>query len=73
MSEGKFDKVKGRAKEAIGDLTGDDELKGEGKVDRASGATKNKVGAFFDRIKKTFRRGRGRGRGRGPGTSEGPT
>jgi uncharacterized protein YjbJ (UPF0337 family) len=41
--EGKADDMKGRAKEAIGDLTDDDELKREGKADRASGAIKDKV------------------------------
>jgi uncharacterized protein YjbJ (UPF0337 family) len=33
MSEGKFDEMKGRAKEAVGDLTDDDELKDKGKVE----------------------------------------
>jgi uncharacterized protein YjbJ (UPF0337 family) len=35
--------VKGRAKEAIGDLTDDPDLKREGKVDRASGKAKDVV------------------------------
>lgn len=34
------DDAKGRVKEAAGSLTGDDDLKREGKVDRASGAVK---------------------------------
>ena len=34
MSDGKFDQMKGRAKEAAGDLTNDDDLRREGKVDR---------------------------------------
>jgi uncharacterized protein YjbJ (UPF0337 family) len=38
--EGKKDEMKGRAKEAVGDLTDDDELKGEGKADRAGGKAK---------------------------------
>ena len=41
--EGKADDMKGRAKEAIGDLTDDDDLKREGKADRASGAIKDKA------------------------------
>jgi uncharacterized protein YjbJ (UPF0337 family) len=41
--EGTADDMKGRAKEAIGDLTDDDDLKREGKTDRASGAIKDKV------------------------------
>ena len=40
---GTTDDMKGRAKEAVGDLTDNDELKREGKVDRAAGAAKNKV------------------------------
>ena len=34
---------KGRAKEAIGDLTDDDEMRREGKTDRVVGAVKDKV------------------------------
>ena len=37
------DKLKGRTKEAAGDLTGNDELKREGKVDQASGNIKEKA------------------------------
>ncbi len=40
---GTGDDMKGRAKEAIGDLTDDEDLKSEGKADRASGALKDKV------------------------------
>ena len=35
--------IKGRAKEAVGDLTDNDKLKREGKVDRATGSGKDKV------------------------------
>jgi uncharacterized protein YjbJ (UPF0337 family) len=35
-----MDDLKGRAKEAAGDLTNDDDLKREGKVDQASGKAK---------------------------------
>ncbi len=35
--DGKADKAKGRVKEAAGDLSGDERLKREGKVDRADG------------------------------------
>jgi uncharacterized protein YjbJ (UPF0337 family) len=41
--DGKADDMKGRAKEAVGDLTDDDDLKREGKADRASGAIKDKL------------------------------
>jgi uncharacterized protein YjbJ (UPF0337 family) len=43
MTGDKVDDLKGRAKEAAGDLTNDDSLKREGKIDRASGAVKEKV------------------------------
>jgi uncharacterized protein YjbJ (UPF0337 family) len=45
------DEAKGRAKEAAGDLTGDDDLKREGKVDRATGSVKDKVGDAADKVK----------------------
>ena len=51
MGDGDADDLKGRAKEAAGDLTDDQELKNEGKVDRASGAVKDKVGDAADKIK----------------------
>ena len=51
MGEGKFDEMKGRAKEAAGDLTDDDDLKDEGKIDRASGAIKDKVDKATDKVK----------------------
>ena len=54
--DGKLDKAKGRAKEAAGDLTGDQDLENEGKVDRASGGVKDAVGSVADRIKSIFRR-----------------
>ncbi len=39
----KTDDTKGRVKEAAGILTGDDQLKREGKLDQAGGAAKGKV------------------------------
>ena len=51
MSEGKFDQMKGRAKEAAGDLTDDDELKDEGKVDKAGGAIKDKIDKATEKVK----------------------
>lgn len=58
MSEGKFDEMKGRAKEAAGDLTDDDDLENEGKVDRASGAVKDKVDKATDKVKDAVNRDR---------------
>jgi uncharacterized protein YjbJ (UPF0337 family) len=46
-----IDEAKGRAKEAAGDLTNDDELKREGKVDRAASDVKEKVGDVADKVK----------------------
>jgi uncharacterized protein YjbJ (UPF0337 family) len=45
------DDVKGRLKEAAGDLTDNDDLKNEGKVDRAEGAVKDKVDEAADKVK----------------------
>jgi len=46
---GEMDKAKGRIKEAAGDLTGDDDLKGEGKADRTGGEVKDKVDDVKDK------------------------
>jgi uncharacterized protein YjbJ (UPF0337 family) len=51
-----MDEAKGRVKEAAGDLTGDDELKSEGKVDRASGKVKDAVGGLADKAKHLLRK-----------------
>ena len=40
---GTGDNIKGRVKEAAGDLADDDDLKREGKTDQAAGAIKDKV------------------------------
>ena len=48
---GEADDVKGRAKEALGDLTDNDEMKREGKADRAGGAVKDKVSDAVDAVK----------------------
>ncbi len=50
------DDAKGRVKEAAGSLTGDDDLKREGKVDKAAGAAKDGVEKVADKIKDTLRR-----------------
>ncbi len=51
MSDGKTDEAKGRTKEAAGALTGDDGLKREGKVDRATGDVKEKLDKASDKVK----------------------
>ena len=42
--DGKIDDLKGRAKEAAGDLADNDDLKREGKTDQASGKVKDFLG-----------------------------
>ncbi len=51
MSDGTADRTKGRVKEAAGDLTDDQSLKNEGKVDKASGKAKDAVGDAADKVK----------------------
>ncbi|MDP8992083.1 MAG: CsbD family protein [Actinomycetota bacterium] len=47
-----MDEMKGRAKEAAGDLTDDPDLKREGEVDQAKGKTKAKVDEAADKVKR---------------------
>jgi uncharacterized protein YjbJ (UPF0337 family) len=54
------DDAKGRVKEAGGALTGDDDLKREGKVDRASGAVKDGLDKASDKLKDTLGKDRDR-------------
>ncbi len=51
MADGSADELKGRLKEAGGDLTGDQSLKNEGKVDRAKGGVKDAVDGAGDKLK----------------------
>jgi uncharacterized protein YjbJ (UPF0337 family) len=46
-----LDDAKGRVKEAAGDLTDDEDLQREGKVDQATGTVKEKVGEASDKVK----------------------
>jgi uncharacterized protein YjbJ (UPF0337 family) len=46
----KFEQVKGHAKEAVGDVTDDDELKREGKRDRLAGSAKEKAEHAKDKV-----------------------
>jgi uncharacterized protein YjbJ (UPF0337 family) len=50
------DDAKGRVKEAAGNLTGDDDLKREGKVDKATGAAKDGVEKVADKAKDALKR-----------------
>lgn len=44
------DDAKGRVKEAAGDLTGDDDLKDEGKGDQAAGKLKDLADSAKDKV-----------------------
>jgi uncharacterized protein YjbJ (UPF0337 family) len=56
MPDGTMDDAKGRTKEALGDVTGDEDLKDEGKVDRASGKAKDAIGGIADKAKNLLRK-----------------
>ncbi len=45
------DDAKGRLKEAAGNLTGDDDLKREGKLDQAAGKAKDGIEKVADKVK----------------------
>jgi uncharacterized protein YjbJ (UPF0337 family) len=51
MGDGTTDDLKGRVKEATGDLTDDQSLKNEGKVDRATGSVKDAADDVSDKVK----------------------
>ncbi len=50
------DDAKGRVKEAAGDLTGNDDLKREGKVDQAGGKAKEGVEKVTEKVKDALKR-----------------
>jgi uncharacterized protein YjbJ (UPF0337 family) len=47
--DGKVDEVTGRGKSALGDLTGDEQMKSEGDADQASGKAKQGVADLKDK------------------------
>ena len=49
--EGAMDKLKGKAKEATGALTGDEAKKSEGRKDQTKGTAKDKLGKAKDLFK----------------------
>jgi uncharacterized protein YjbJ (UPF0337 family) len=53
---GKTDEVKGRAKEAAGAITDDNELRREGKIDQAAGKTKQAVEKVVDKAKDAIKK-----------------
>jgi uncharacterized protein YjbJ (UPF0337 family) len=50
------DELKGRAKEAIGDLTDDEDLQREGKVDQATGKAKEVLDDVGDKVRDVVNR-----------------
>ena len=50
----KAEKLKGQGKEAAGEVTGKKDLKREGKMDKASGATKEQVSKGKEKLQDTF-------------------
>jgi uncharacterized protein YjbJ (UPF0337 family) len=50
------DDAKGRVKEATGTLTGDKELKNEGRVDQASGKAKSGIERIADKAREILRK-----------------
>lgn len=51
---GKMDKIRGRAKQAAGDLTGDDDLEREGERDETAGKAKDAVDDAKDAVNDTI-------------------
>ena len=56
MGDGTADKLKGDLKQLGGDATGDESLKNEGKVDKASGSVKDAVGGAADKVKDALKK-----------------
>jgi uncharacterized protein YjbJ (UPF0337 family) len=50
------DDVKGRVKQAAGDLTGNDRLKAEGKTDQAAAKVKEAVDGVKDKVENVLHR-----------------
>ena len=50
----KTDEAKGRVKEAAGDLTGNEDLEREGKMDQAGATVKEKTGKAVDKTKEAL-------------------
>jgi len=56
--KGTVSQVGGKAKEAAGDLTGDESLRAEGAYDEASGAAQRAYGRAKDSVREVARHGR---------------
>lgn len=51
---GKTDQITGQAEEAVGDLTGNKDLKAEGTVDRQAGQVKETVGKVEEKVEEAI-------------------
>ncbi len=51
MGDDRVQDAKGRAKEAIGDLTSNEDLENKGKSDQAKASVKGKIGHAVDTVK----------------------
>jgi uncharacterized protein YjbJ (UPF0337 family) len=69
---GEFDQAKGRAKQAVGDLTDDDELEREGETDEAAGKVKDAIGKGKERLEEAVDDVRDRPRHVGPASPAAP-
>lgn len=54
MSEYKADKMKGKLKEVVGDITGDKDMKREGQVDQGAAAIKTHIDKAANKVKDTI-------------------
>jgi len=55
----KTDQVKGRVKEAVGDITDNDKLTRDGKADRLAGDAKEKVGDATEKVEEVIDKAKG--------------
>jgi uncharacterized protein YjbJ (UPF0337 family) len=58
MNDGRYDELKGRAKQAAGDVVDNDDLRRSGKRDQASGKTKKAVEHAKDKVEEGVDRAR---------------
>ncbi len=56
MDNNKGEDLKGRIKEAAGDLTGDKDMEREGKTDQVSADVKDKASDAVDKVKDVFKK-----------------
>jgi uncharacterized protein YjbJ (UPF0337 family) len=54
MSKHRGEDLKGRLKQAVGDVTGDKRLKREGQLDQASAATKSAIDDVAEKAKRVI-------------------